>query len=91
MHTGFATWQKDWTTVRQIVGYCRYDTPGELDALNRLYAARRLLHNSFLAQRKLREKRRDGSRVTRVYDAGATPYARILSSGVAEQVGRALT
>jgi hypothetical protein len=83
--------QKNRTTVRQVVGYYRYDTPGELGALNRLYAAQRLLHNYFLAQRKLVEKQRHGSQVTRVYDAGATPYARMLSSGVAEQVAHSLT
>src|SRR5660397_167341 len=37
--------QKNWHIVRQLVGYHRYDTPGELDLLNQIWALQRLLTN----------------------------------------------
>jgi hypothetical protein len=36
--------QKNWHIVRQTVGYHRYDTAGELELLNRIWALQRLLH-----------------------------------------------
>jgi hypothetical protein len=39
--------QKNWHIVRQTVGYHRYDTPGELDLLNRIWELQRLLTNHF--------------------------------------------
>jgi hypothetical protein len=31
--------QKNWRIVRQTVEYHRYDTPGELDLLNRIWGS----------------------------------------------------
>gem|GEM_PF-1722656 len=39
--------QKNWHMVRQTVGYHRYDTPGELELLNRICELQRLLTNHF--------------------------------------------
>ncbi len=83
--------QKNWTTVRQTVGYHRYDTPQELDALNRLYAAYRLLHNYFLPQAKVVAKWREGGRSRRRYDRPQTPCARTLgSSGLSALTSQSL-
>jgi len=71
--------QKNWTSVRQLVGYLRYDTPGELELLNRIWAAQSLLGNHFYPQQKLISKVRDGAKVTKKYDRAQTPYARAIA------------
>jgi hypothetical protein len=72
--------QKNWSIVRRIVGYYRYDTSEQLDLLNRLYALLHYYGNFFLPVMKLEEKVRTGSKVKRVYDDPQTPYARALNS-----------
>jgi hypothetical protein len=72
--------QKNWTVVRQHVGYARYDTPEELEVLQELYSFLRLWVNFFQPVMKLSEKVRDGAKVTRRYDAARTPYRRVLAS-----------
>jgi hypothetical protein len=72
--------QKNWSIVRRSVGYYRYDTPEQLDLLNRLYAVLHYYVNFFLPIMKLQEKSRVGSKVKRVYDDPKTPYARVLAS-----------
>ena len=57
--------QKNWHIVRQTVGYHRYDTPAELDLLNRIWALQRLLTNHFEPQQKLISKERNGRRSPR--------------------------
>lgn len=72
--------QKNWSVVRRLVGYGRYDTPRQVALLNRLYACYRLYVNFFLPVMKLKEKVRAGSRTRRIYDEPQTPYARVLAS-----------
>jgi hypothetical protein len=72
--------QKNWSVVRRAVGYHRYDTPEQLELLNRLYAVMHFYVNFFLPVMKLKEKTRLGSKVKRVYDKPQTPYARVLAS-----------
>jgi hypothetical protein len=72
--------QKNWSVVRRSVGYYRYDTPAQLDLLNRLYAVMHFYVNFFLPVMKLKEKTRLGSKVKKVYDEPQTPYARVLAS-----------
>ncbi|ALV40826.1 integrase [Pseudarthrobacter sulfonivorans] len=71
--------QKNWHIVRQTVGYHRYDTPGELDLLNRIWELQRLLTNHFGPQQKLVFKERNGAKTTKKYDLPATPYQRVLA------------
>jgi hypothetical protein len=72
--------QKNWTHVRKIRGWERYDSEAVLAAMNRLYAGDlRLLQNLFLPSVKLREKVRVGSRLVRRYDAPRTPLERVAS------------
>lgn len=71
--------QKNWHVVRQTVGYHRYDTPGELDLLNRIWALQSLATNHFAPQQKLVSKERRGAKIIKKYDKPATPYQRILN------------
>lgn len=72
--------QKNWSVVRRLVGYDRYDTLRQVDQLNQLYEVYNLYINHFIPTTKLICKTRDGSRVTRVFDDPKTPYQRILDS-----------
>ncbi len=69
--------QKNWTHVRKLLGYVRYDTPEAVAAMNAVYADLRLLQNLFLPTVKLVRKERVGAKVRRVYDAPQTPLARV--------------
>jgi hypothetical protein len=71
--------QKNWSVVRRAVGYMRYDTPEQLDLLNRLYAVMHYYVNFFLPSMKLKEKKRMGSKVKKIYDVPQTPYAAALA------------
>lgn len=71
--------QKNWHIVRQTVGYHRYDTPAELELLNRIWELQRLLTNHFSPQQKLVKKVRNGAKISKKYDAPATPYQRVLA------------
>lgn len=73
--------QKNWTHVRKVMGYLRYDTPAAVAAMNAVYADLRLLQNLFLPSVKLVRKERVGARTRRRYDAPATPFARLVASG----------
>jgi hypothetical protein len=70
--------QKNWTHVRKLVGYLRYDTPAAVAALNDLYRHElRLFQNLFLPSVKLQRKERVGARLRRRYDAPCTPLERV--------------
>jgi len=70
--------QKNWTHVRKLVGYLRYDTPAAVAALNALYRHElRLFQNLFLPSVKLVQKERVGARLRRRYDAPRTPLERV--------------
>jgi hypothetical protein len=70
--------QKNWTHVRKIMGYERYEIQPAIDAMNRLYAGDlRLFQNFFMPSVKLLSKHRIGSRLTRRYDRPRTPLERL--------------
>lgn len=70
--------QKNWTHVRKILGYERYDSDAALAAINRLYRGDlRLLQNLFLPSVKLIRKVRIGSKLRRRYDTPKTPFERL--------------
>ncbi len=70
--------QKNWTHVRKLLGYVRYDTPEALAAINDLYRNElRLFQNLFLPSVKLVRKERVGARLRRRYDAPRTPLERV--------------
>ncbi|HEV8310166.1 MAG TPA: integrase [Methylomirabilota bacterium] len=77
--------QKNWTHVRKLVGYLRYDTPAAVAALNALYRHElRLFQNLFLPSVKLQRKERVGARLRRHYDAPRTPLERVQACAEAD-------
>jgi len=72
--------QKNWTAVRQNVGYDRYEGLTACAALNALYEPLRLYLNFFQPVMVLVEKIRDGAKVTKRYDRAQTPYQRVLAA-----------
>jgi len=70
--------QKNYSVVRKMVGYRRYDTEEELEILNRLYRLLSFYTNYFQPLRKLVKKERVGAKVKKTYDAPRTPYRRVL-------------
>jgi hypothetical protein len=81
--------QKNWTHVRQQVGYLRFDTPEELSVLNQLWALDGLFTNYLLAQQQLIEKHRHGAKVTKRYDRAKTPFARAIAHQGVSEIARA--
>jgi hypothetical protein len=70
--------QKNWTHVRKIFGYLRYDALPAQQAMNDLYRNElRTLQNLFLPSMKLIGKVRVGSKLTRRYDKPQTPLERV--------------
>jgi transposase InsO family protein len=70
--------QKNWTHVRKLLGWERYDTHQAVEAMNDLYRGElRLWLNLFLPSVKLLKKVRVGSKVRRVYDVPRTPLERV--------------
>lgn len=71
--------QKNWTHVRRVFGYVRYDTPEAVEAMNALYAGElQWMMNLFQPSVKLITKTRVGARVRRTYDKPRTPLDRLL-------------
>lgn len=68
--------QKNWATVRVMVGYQRYDTTAELLLLNEIWMLQSLVANYFYPQQKLVSKVRQGSKVIKKYDIATTPHRR---------------
>jgi hypothetical protein len=74
--------QKNWSVVRRLIGYDRYNSRAAFAALNRVYDPLRLYVNFFQPVMKLVTKTRHGAKVHKVYDKAQTPYQRLLSAGV---------
>lgn len=79
--------QKNWSVVRRVVGYDRYESAQALEQLQDLYQVLRLYHNFFQPVMKLIGKERVGARVKKQYDEAQTPYQRILE---AEEVSQTI-
>jgi hypothetical protein len=74
--------QKNWTHVRKVVGYERYDTEQVVALLNDLYRNElRWMMNLFQPSIRLLKKERRGSRIIRKYDTPKTPLDRLIESG----------
>jgi hypothetical protein len=72
--------QKNWTHVRKLIGWERFDTQKATDAINGLYGREwRLMMNLFQPSVKLMRKVRVGSRLTRKYDKPQAPLDRLLA------------
>ena len=70
--------EKNWTLVRQYIGYQRMAQPHLADELNALYTSEwRMMMNFFIPSTKLMEKRREGEKIIKRYDTPKTPYQRV--------------
>jgi hypothetical protein len=79
--------QKNWTHVRQLLGYGRLEDPELCAQITRLYVEYwEPLHNYFCPSAKLVTKERHGAKVQRRHDVPTTPCDRLLACA---QVDRA--
>jgi len=73
--------QKNWTHVRQLVGYDRLDQQWDVEYINDIYQNYWLpLWNYFTPVMKLKSKSRDGARIIKIHDEPKTPFERLLES-----------
>ena len=78
--------QKNWTHVRQLLGYARIQAKEALVQMNDLYHFWSLYQNHFIATMKLKEKTRVGAKYRRKYPRPETPYFRCIQS---QHIGKA--
>lgn len=73
--------QKNWSHVRQLFGYDRFEDKRLLPLMNDLYSHEwSLYQNHFCSAMKLLEKQRINSKYRKKYDNPQTPYHRVLAS-----------
>lgn len=72
--------QKNWTHVRQLFGYDRFENPALVTLMNHLYANEwSLFQNYFCPTMKLKEKHRVNSKYKCQYEKPTTPYHRAMA------------
>lgn len=74
--------QKNYTVLRNFVGYSRYETPKQLEIIGELLQVVELYVNFFQPSQKLTEKVRIGTKMKKIYDLAKTPYQRLKDSGI---------
>jgi hypothetical protein len=73
--------EKNWTIVRQYIGYDRLDKTAQLEMLNNLYREKlNYFINYFLPSVKLISKQRIGARIKKKYDKPKTPFQKLFES-----------
>ena len=72
--------QKNDLAVRRTVGYCRFDTQPEFEALQEVYTHLCPLLNFYYPSMRIIEKTRIGARVKKIYDQPKPPCQRLLES-----------
>ncbi len=72
--------QKNWSVVRHLIGYDRFETQAELSILSAIYEDLRLYVNLFQPVLKLIAKEQIDGRTVKRYDPAATPFRRVLAS-----------
>ncbi len=73
--------QKNWTHVRKLFGYERFDRAMLVPVMNDVYRDFCRLQNYYMPQMKLIRKERVGSKIKRQYDIPKTPFNRLMESG----------
>ena len=81
--------QKNWSAVRQLIGYDRYESEEALALMRQIYQDWRLYINFFQPVLKLVKKERVGSKVRKTYDTAKTPYRRVLASPLVSRKNKA--
>lgn len=74
--------QKNWTHVRSLVGYLRFDTPAELALLNEIWDLDWPFTNLLCTQQKLISRERIGAKIIKRHDPARTPHQRATAAGV---------
>lgn len=73
--------QKNWTHVRQLLGYARFDKEALVGLINALYKNEvSQMNNFFLPNFKLIEKQRVNSKIIKKHSKPETPYQRLIKS-----------
>ena len=72
--------QKNWSIVRRLIGYDRFETETECTLLQSIYEDLRLYTNFFQPVLKLVAKEAVDKKIIKRYDTAATPYQRLLAS-----------
>lgn len=73
--------QKNYTHVRQLLGYERFDDVALVERINEIYRVYfNTLRNFFIPSMKLAKKERIGAKVKKKYETPKTPYQRLLES-----------
>ena len=72
--------QKNYSIVRQTIGYDRYEGQAASASLAAVYAPLRLYTNFFPPSVQLVSKQREGGKMTKRYDVAQTPYQRMLTA-----------
>ena len=73
--------QKNWSHVRQLLGYDRLDNSKLVELINSLYVNEwSLYQNYFCPTLKLIEKKRINSKYKKKYESPKTPYQRLMDS-----------
>jgi hypothetical protein len=72
--------QKNFTHIRKVLGYLRYDSPHIIALINKLYKDLNIFNNLFVPSTKLISKHRLASKSFRKYDSYKTPFQRLLDS-----------
>jgi len=72
--------QKNWSVVRRLIGYDRFETEEEYLLLQSIYADLRLYANFFQPVLKLVSKEHVDKKLVKRYDTAATPFQRILAA-----------
>ncbi len=73
--------QKNWTHVRSLVGYLRFDTAAELAVLNEIWDLDWQYTNLLCTQQKLISRERVGAKIIKRHDPATTPHQRALAAG----------
>jgi hypothetical protein len=74
-------YQKNFTHVRRLFGYERFDNPELVELMNEIYQNYwNPLQNFFIPTMKLETKVRIGAKVKKKYDQPQTPYERVVKS-----------
>jgi len=75
--------EKNWTNIRQYLGYQRFDDESVVSLLNDLYTNEwTMFFNYFVPSMKLIEKHREGAHIKKIHDKPRTPFERLCDSGI---------
>ena len=84
---------KNWTHIRQYLGYQRFENRELVALMNNLYQSEwNLYFNFFMPSVKLINKQRVGSKTIKIHDEPKTPYQRLIDSDqISDNIKQGLT